>query len=123
MESLRLKKIEEAYHHELAQLLLLEVKDPNLTGISITRVQMTPDLHLARVFFLTRGNQDNAPVVLKSFKKSKGFLKRALAQRIPMRYTPDLEFKLDQSLEGGTQIETLFSLLAEEKKKGKPSAS
>lgn len=116
MESIRLKKIETSYQQEIAQMLLLEIKDPRLGSVNITRVEISPDLHLARIFFAPVGGKQRLTEVLEGFKKCRGFLKRELGVRIRLKYMPDLEFAEDATLESVLRVEKLLQQLDEEKK-------
>src|SRR3989338_9776103 len=85
MNERRLKRIEELYQQELASLLLIEVDDPLLKGVRVTRVRVTPDLGSAKIYYDCDQGKERAPDVLKGFRRCKGFLKKDLATRIPLR--------------------------------------
>ena len=105
------------YQQELASLLLIEVDDPLLKGVRVTRVRVTPDLGSAKIYYDCDQGKERAPDVLKGFRRCKGFLKKELATRIPLRFTPNLEFYFDEMLEVELNLERAFQTLQEEKKK------
>lgn len=117
MNERRLKRIEELYQQELAQLLLTQVDDPLLKGIRVTRVRVKPDLGSARIFYESEKGKEGEADALKGFKRCKGFLKKELSARVPLRFTPNLEFFYDEMLEVEMNLERAFLTLHEEKKK------
>jgi len=98
--------------HEIATLLLRKSKDPRVYNVTITRVTVTPDLRLARVFFSCRdGEVDEA---LSGLASAKGFIRSHLAKEMGMRYVPDLDFRHDESLERQLEMEKLLQEIASE---------
>ena len=111
MASRRLLRLNQVLRDELAQLLRHETDDPELqTLISITAVETSPDLKLARVYFSTLGDDEQTARVLKHMRKAARFFRRELAHRLNLRHTPELEFQLDPSIAQGARI---MQLLAE----------
>lgn len=108
MESKRLQRVAEAYQHELSQILLLDVRNPNLVGVWITNVVFTPDLRLAKIYFNISGGRVREEEVLEGFARSKSFFRRELAQRVQLKYAPDLKFYFDESLEVRERLDELF---------------
>lgn len=109
MEFQRSRRIGEQIHKEISSLLIKGVKDPRLEFVTITAVEVTPDLHLARIFYTVRGSQDEARrAAAAGLKKAIPFFRRELARRIRTRYMPDLLFVYDSSLEYGNRIESLI---------------
>jgi ribosome-binding factor A len=111
----RLNRVSEAYQHELAQMLHLEVRDPRLAGVWITRVKFTPDLRLAKVYFNVDGGRVREEEVLYGFERSKGFLRHELAQRVQLKFAPELKFYYDESAEVGERLDELFRQIDEQK--------
>ena len=93
-------------------LLLRKVKDPRVaeTMISITRVETTPDLRYAKVCvsFLEEGKAQDA---LKGLKSSAGFLRRELGRSLNLRYTPEIQWALDDSITYGAKMLELINNL------------
>jgi ribosome-binding factor A len=89
-------------------LLMLEARDPRLAGVTITGVDVTPDLLLARVHFTVLGDEDAQQEALVGFERAGGFLRTELAGRVRMRFVPELDFKLDKSAEYGRRIDELL---------------
>ena len=104
MASNRLMRINEEIQKELSGMIR-NLKDPRVqdTMISITRVETTPDLRYAKVYvsFL---QEDRAAEALKGLKSASGYLRRELGHALQLRYTPELTFVRDDSIDQGAHI-------------------
>jgi ribosome-binding factor A len=96
-------RINEEIQRELAALIR-QVKDPRVTGmVSVTAVESTPDLRYAKVFISVLDKSDSAQV-LKGLKSASGWLRRELGRALQLRYTPELQFERDDSIDKGAHI-------------------
>ena len=103
MASNRLGRINEEIQRELASLIP-NVKDPRVTGmISVTAVDTTPDLRYAKVYISVLDKNDSTQV-LKGLKSAAGWLRRELGHALQLRYTPELTFVQDDSIDKGAHI-------------------
>lgn len=103
MANNRIGRINEEIHRELA-VLITNVKDPRISGmISITAVETTPDLRYAKVF-VSILDKNNSAQVLKGLKSASGYMRRELSHAIQLRYTPELIFTIDDSIDKGAHI-------------------
>ena len=103
MSSNRLGRINEELIRELA-ILLRAVKDPRVQGmVSITAVETTPDLRYAKVYVSVL-QKETAKEVLKGLKSASGWLRRELGSALSLRYTPELVFVLDDSIDKGAHV-------------------
>jgi ribosome-binding factor A len=93
---------------EISELLVRKIKDPRLELITITGVEVSPDLQMARVYFSRFGNPDEIRRGQEGLQSAAGFIKRELGQRMKLRRVPDLEFIHDTSFEYGDRIESLL---------------
>lgn len=93
----------------LADLLLRRVRDPRVSAIAITDVEVTADLRLARVFYTMSGDEQARAEVAKGLRRATGFLRRELSSRIRLRYMPNLEFHYDESLDVGERVDSLLA--------------
>lgn len=112
----RATKVADAIRNELALLMLEKTRDPKLQDANISRVEVTDDLKIARIYFTIFGERKNIKAVEKAFAKAKGFMRSHLAKTLNMRYTPDLQFYYDKTAEKVAEIENLLGELAEERK-------
>ena len=111
MPSNRIGRINEEIQRELSDLLRT-LKDPRVqkTMVSVTHVDTTADLRYAKVF-VSVYDKSLSKEVLKGLKSSGGYLRHELASRLSLRYTPELVFELDHSIEYGAHINELISSL------------
>lgn len=103
MASNRIGRINEEIQRELASLIR-SVKDPRVTGmISVTAVDTTPDLKFAKIYISVLDKTD-CEQVLKGLKSASGYLRRELGRALQLRYTPELTFVRDDSIDQGAHI-------------------
>ncbi len=103
MASNRIGRINEEIQRELA-CLIPGVKDPRVTGmISVTAVETTPDLRFAKVY-VSMLDKSSAANVVKGLKSAAGYLRRELGRTLNLRYTPELQFVEDDSIDKGAHI-------------------
>ncbi|MCC6805158.1 MAG: 30S ribosome-binding factor RbfA [Anaerolineae bacterium] len=95
----------------LSQLILREVADPRLQGITITDVELDPELLFAKVYVNALGEEEREPEVMMALEHAKGFLRREVARRVRLRKAPELIFRWDVSLERSERINALLSSL------------
>jgi ribosome-binding factor A len=121
----RIERVNELVREELAQLIAREVKTPLPAMVSITGVQITPDLKMARVYVSLLGSDEDRSQTFAGLRKAAGFLRHLLAERISLRYTPELVFERDDSIERGSrilglirQIETDDPILGQDNQQG-----
>jgi ribosome-binding factor A len=93
---------------ELGQLLAREVHDPGIGFVTITRVQVTPDLQHARVFFTALGDERTRRQSDRALHRAIPFLRRQIGSRLRLRRVPELEFIYDESIAGQDRIEQLL---------------
>ena len=92
----------------LSELLQFETKDPRLKGISLTAVDLSRDLSVARVYFSLLSPDDKPEPVLEGLEKASGFLRRKLGGALKVRHVPELRFIHDDSAEEGMRISELI---------------
>ena len=111
MPSNRIGRINEEIQRELSELLR-SLKDPRVqkTMVSVTRVDTTADLRYAKVY-VSIYDKEQSKEVLKGLKSSGGFLRHELANRLSLRYTPDLVWAEDHSITYGARILDILSKL------------
>ena len=111
MANKRIAGINQEIQKELSSLLR-NVKDPRVqnTMISITRVETTPDLRWAKVYvsFL---EEHRAAEAMKGLKSASGYLRREISRNIQLRYTPELQWELDDSITYGAKMMALINSL------------
>ena len=107
MAGTRIGRINVEIQRELASLIP-NVKDPRVTGmISVTAVETTPDLKYAKIYVSVLDKQ-SVPQVLKGLKSASGYLRGELGRALQLRYTPQLTFLADDSIDKGAHILSLL---------------
>lgn len=114
----RQEKLSELIAAELSDLLRTRVKDPRVGFVSITHVEVSGDYRYAKVFLSVMGSDDEQASTMKALKHATGFLRRELAGRLDLRYTPEIELKLDHSIEEGSRILDLIQQVEKERTEG-----
>ena len=111
MASIKISRINEDIHRILS-VLLRNVKDPRVNQgmISITAVDTTNDLRYSKVYLSVLGLQSEKEL-MKGLKSAAGFLRHELGSALQIRYTPELIFALDKSIEHGAKISSLLNTL------------
>jgi len=94
---------------ELAGLLIREVRDPRLRGVTVTAVKMTADLKLARVYYRTLPGETSGRDVGRALAKAAPFLRTAAGKALGLRSTPELRFEFDSLPEAAERVETLLA--------------
>jgi ribosome-binding factor A len=112
-------RVGDQIRQELSELLSRgEVHDPGIGFITLTRVQVTPDLQLARVYYTTMGDQSARKDTAKALQRATPFLRRQVGGRLQLRRVPELEFRFDESIAHQDRIEQILrDLHAEEAKR------
>ena len=110
----RQEKLGELIAVEISDLLRNRVKDPRVGFASITRVEVSGDFRHARIFVSVMGDPEEQRETMKALKHAAGFLRHELATRLTLRYMPELDFRLDTSIEKGAQILNLIRQVEEE---------
>ncbi len=102
-------------HEELSTLILRRAKDPRLDPITITSVELSPDLQNALVYYSVLGDDEAKRDAKAGLEQANGFLRHELGNNLPLRLTPTLTFRFDESLEHGLHIDQILDdILAEE---------
>ena len=107
--SRRTERLGEEIREEVAQLIVGELKDPRIGFVTVTRVEVTPDLRTARVYVGVLGTEKQRQASLTGLRQATGFLRRALGQSLRLRYTPELVFTYDEGLEASDRVAQLLA--------------
>ena len=105
---LRLEKLQELIKQEMSKMLLKELKDPRIGFVTVTDVEMTGDLREAKIYVSVMGGEEQVKNSLEGLNSALGFIRREIGQRIRLRFTPEISFALDTSLDYGDHIQKLL---------------
>jgi ribosome-binding factor A len=112
MTTRRQRQVAELLHEEIGTLILRKARDPRLRGVTVTGVEVSPDLENAWVYVSVLGTQEEAQEALAGLKSATGFLRREIAAALSLRIVPHLMFRLDDSIERGMRIDRLLDSIA-----------
>lgn len=115
MEGKRSEKVADLIRKEVAEMFLKTVKDPRIGLITITRVTVTEDCRLARIYFSVPGTVEEREKSVKGIESAKGYIRRELARRVNLRYTPEIIFEFDSSIEYAIHIGEVLESLKKER--------
>jgi len=108
MSKIRAGRVGEQIKKELSQLIQSGLKDPRIGFVTVTGVDVTNDLSQAKVYLSVFGDEEQKTGSLKAIEKANGFLRSELGKLIRLRHTPELIFKIDESVAYGSHIEKLL---------------
>jgi ribosome-binding factor A len=106
--SRRSERVAEEIREEVARLLAREVRDPRIGFVTVTRVSLTPDLHVARVYVGVLGDETQRKRTLAGLRHSAGYMRRLVGQRLRLRTTPELHFSYDEGLDATERVAQLL---------------
>ena len=104
----RSSRVADQLRAELAQLLVREVRDPGIGFVTLTRVQVSPDLQSARVYYTSLGDEARRRDTARAIDRAAPFLRRQIGSRLRLRRVPELMFIYDDSIAGQDRIEQLL---------------
>jgi ribosome-binding factor A len=106
----RTNRISEEMKKELSSIIQNELKDPRLPRlVSIISVNVTRDLRYAKIYISVMGSDEEKKNALAALKSASGFIRREVGKRMLIRYTPEMQFELDNSIENGVYINKLIN--------------
>jgi ribosome-binding factor A len=100
----RREKVADLLRDEVSQIIQREMSDPRLGFVSITRVELSPDLKYARMYISVMGSEEERADSLVALNNASGFIRRQLAPRLRMRVIPEVSFRLDRSMEHAENV-------------------
>ena len=106
---IRPERVANLMKREIADILANELRDPRLSAmVSVTDVEVTSDLSLARIYVSVLASDPTRDQTLDGLARAAGYVRRALAPRLGLREVPELRFLLDDSLEKGARVDELL---------------
>ena len=122
MSSRRVLKAAQAIREVVSMAILTDLKDPRVRDVTVTMVEVTPDMRQAKVNVTVRGDEAKQKLCIRGLQNSAGFFQQKIGRRIDTRYTPRLEFVIDQGLSNALAVTRILEdvLPAERKKYGDP---
>ena len=104
----RIERIAEQLREEVSQILATEVSDPGVGLVTVSRVQVTPDLSLARVYWTILGDAAERKKTAKALERVAGYVRHLLSERLTLRRSPEVKFIFDESVAAQDRIEQII---------------
>lgn len=104
MSSRRVLKAAQAIREVVSMAIITDLKDPRIRNVTVTMVEVTPDLRQAKVNVTVMGDETQQRLCLRGLQNSAGFLQQKVGRRIDTRYTPRLEFVIDKGLNNALAV-------------------
>jgi ribosome-binding factor A len=108
MSSRRVLKAAEAIREVVGMAILADLKDPRIQHVTVTRVEVSPDMRQAKVHVSVMGDEKAQQLCLHGLQSAAGFLQQKIAKRIDTRYTPRIMFELDMGVKKSIAIARLL---------------
>ena len=114
MAGVRQQRVREAYKQELGRLIQRQLKDPRIGFVSVTDVDISGDLRQAKVYVSVLGDGESKRKTMEALEGARTYLRTEMGKRVRLRYTPELFFFLDESIERGIRLKNLLDKLGQE---------
>jgi ribosome-binding factor A len=111
MTSRRVLKAAEAIREVVSMAILTDLKDPRIQDVTVTHVEVSPDMRNAKVHVSVMGDEAKQKLSLHGLNSAAGFLQTKIAKRIDTRYTPKIQFVLDQGVKHSIEISRILGEL------------
>jgi ribosome-binding factor A len=115
MEGKRSEKVADLIQKEISQMLVKSIKDPRIGFVTITKVSVSEDCRFAKIYFSVVGTLAERERSMKGLDSAKGFVRKELGRRIRLRYTPEILFQFDPSIEYAIHMGELIQTIQQEK--------
>lgn len=113
MNQARADRVAQALQRELGAMLLTDVKDPRIGFVSVTRVEVSRDLRVAKIHVSVLGDQEQMESSLSGLKSAASYLRGELARRLGLRLAPQLDFRPDRSIDDSLHLQEILKTLPE----------
>lgn len=108
----RPERVADSIRAEVSTMIARELHDPGVGFVTITRVQVSPDLHHARVFYTSLGDAAARKNTARALERAAGFMRRQIGQRLRLRRAPEVTFEFDESIGHQDRVEQLLREIA-----------
>ena len=114
MQGKRLDRVNQLIKEEVSNLLQRELKDPRLGFVTVTEVETSKDMRVAKVFVSVLGDERQWEGSLAALSSARGFERNWLRQHLDLRVTPDVDFRPDRSMEHAARIQSILQKVKDE---------
>ncbi|NWG02771.1 MAG: 30S ribosome-binding factor RbfA [Syntrophaceae bacterium] len=114
MEGKRSEKVADLIHKETSQILMKSIKDPRVGLVTVTRVHVSEDCRFAKIYYSVVGDLKERERSMEGLESATGYVRKELGRRIRLRYTPEIVFQFDPSIEYAIHMEELIQRIHHE---------
>ena len=111
MKRSRIERVAQLIKEEISQIIHDELKDPRIGFITITRVELSADCQHTKVYFSVLGSETDSQKAFNALQNATGFIRKLIGDRVKLRYTPEIVFKLDKGIGYSTHISEMLDRL------------
>jgi len=109
MTGYRLARLEEAFKEEISDIAQKGLKDPRIGFVTVTSVDISPDLRHAKVYLSILGKEPERKATFEGLESAKGFIRQELGKRVRLKFIPEITFKIDTSIDEGFRISKIIN--------------
>ena len=110
----RQERLQDQIRTEVAEIITLELKDPRIGFVTVTRVELSRDFHAARVWVSVLGEEDAQRGTIEGLASAAGYLRHEIGHRLRLRRAPELTFALDHGIQDALKVESLLEKINRE---------
>jgi len=119
MGGTRPERVASEMREYISAIIREDLKDPRIGFVTITRIEVTPDIRNAKVFFSVLGNKEEKEQATEGLNSATGFIRKLLGMKMRIKFIPELIFRLDESAEYSLHLNQIFDKIKKEKEKDK----
>ena len=113
----RIERVNQLINREISSMIQRDIRDPRLEFVTITGVSVSKDLRYAKISFSALGTNEQIHSAQDALNGARGFIRKLIGQRVHIRYTPEIEFVYDRSLESSARIEETLNEIKRQSEK------
>jgi len=108
MKEIRKQRVESQLRKEISLIIIEDIKDPRIKFVSVTHASLSNDLRIANVYVRVMGNDEERNNAMQGLVSASGFIRKEIGERMRLRYTPEIKFFFDESLDIQLRIENIL---------------
>ncbi len=116
MQYKRAQRVGDLIKEEISRIIQYELKDPGIGFVTVTQVKLSDDLRHAKIFYSVLGGEEAKKESSSALRRACGFIQHEIGRRLRLKYTPEIYFLFDPSVEYGAHIETLIEKIHQSEK-------
>jgi ribosome-binding factor A len=110
----RIKRVNQLIKEEICDIIMRKMKDPRVGFVTVTQVKVSPDLRFAKVYVTLLGDAESKRRGMEGLRSAVRFIRGEIGRRVRLKYTPEILFEFDQSIEQSSRVAALIERLRKE---------